>query len=50
MIKGKILKDTDDLTKMGLKEGMQIMLMGTAEGGELKAPEKQIKFLEDMTP
>lgn len=50
MIKGKILKDTDDLTKMGLKQGMQIMLMGTAEGGELKAPEKQIKFLEDMTP
>lgn len=25
------------------------MMMGTPEGGELKAPEKQIKFLEDMT-
>jgi len=26
------------------------MLMGTAEGGELKAPEKETKFIEDMTP
>jgi len=25
------------------------MLMGTAEGEELKAPEKTIKFVEDMT-
>lgn len=25
------------------------MMMGTPEGGELKAPEKTIKFLEDMT-
>ena len=24
--------------------------MGTAEGGELKAPEQQMKFVEDMTP
>jgi len=24
--------------------------MGTAEGKELKAPDKQIKFVEDMTP
>ena len=26
------------------------MLMGTAEGKELNAPDKQIKFVEDMTP
>lgn len=26
------------------------MLMGTAEGNELRAPDKQIKFVEDMTP
>jgi hypothetical protein len=26
------------------------MLMGTAEGKELKAPEEAIKFVEDMTP
>ena len=26
------------------------MMMGTAEGKELKAPEKYIKFIEEMTP
>jgi ubiquitin carboxyl-terminal hydrolase 14 len=26
------------------------MLMGTAEGKELKAPEKPIVFIEDLTP
>lgn len=25
-------------------------MMGTPAGGELKKPEKQIKFVEDMTP
>jgi hypothetical protein len=34
---------------MGLTNGMSLMMMGTAEGQELKAPEKPIKFLEDMT-
>lgn len=28
---------------------MTLMMMGTAEGMELKAPEKSIVFLEDMT-
>lgn len=28
---------------------MTLMMMGTPEGEELKAPEKQIRFLEDMT-
>ena len=32
MIKGKMLKDTDDLSKCGLKSGMTLMMMGTAEG------------------
>ena len=32
MIKGKILKDEDDLKKAGLTSGMTIMMMGTAEG------------------
>jgi hypothetical protein len=31
MIKGKVLKDTDDLSKLGLKNDMQIMMMGTSE-------------------
>lgn len=48
MIKGKILKDEDDLKKTGLTNGMTIMMMGTAEGKELKEPEKPIKFFEDM--
>ena len=49
MIKGKILKDEDDLKKAGLTSGMTIMMMGTAEGKALKEPEKPIKFFEDMT-
>jgi ubiquitin carboxyl-terminal hydrolase 14 len=49
MIKGKILKDEDDLKKAGLTSGMTIMMMGTAEGKELKEPEKPVKFFEDMT-
>jgi ubiquitin carboxyl-terminal hydrolase 14 len=50
MVKGKVVKDEDELSKFGLKDGMTIMMMGTAEGKELKEPEKPIKFLEDMTP
>ena len=50
MVKGKVLKDEDDLSKVaGLKEGATIMMMGTAEEKGLKEPEKPIKFLEDMT-
>ena len=50
MIKGKVLKDQDDLSKFGLKDGMTIMLMGTAEGKGLKAPDTPTVFFEDMTP
>jgi len=49
MIKGKVLKDSDDLSKFGLKEGMQIMMMGTAEDKGLKEPEKPVVFFEDMS-
>ncbi len=38
MIKGKMVKDSDDLTKLGLTQGMQIMMMGTAEDKGLKEP------------
>lgn len=48
-VKGKTLKDEDILEKVGVTNGANLMLMGTAEGNELKAPEKQIKFVEDMT-
>ena len=50
MVKGKVVKDEDVLSKFGLKDAMTIMMMGTAEGKELKEPEKPIKFIEDMTP
>ena len=30
MIKGKVLKDGDELTKFGIKNGMTLMMMGTA--------------------
>lgn len=41
------LKDDTDLATTGLKEGHQVMLMGSAE--VVAAPKEQIKFVEDMT-
>ena len=50
MIKGKVVKDEDDLTKFGLKNGMTLMMMGTAEEDGLREPAKSVQFLEDMSP
>lgn len=51
MAKGKIVKDESEWKDYpGVKAGATLMLMGTAEGNELKAPETQMKFVEDMTP
>ena len=50
MIKGKVLKDGDDLTKFGIKNGMMLMMMGTAEEQGLREPAQPVMFLEDMTP
>ena len=50
MVKGKIVKDGDSLAKLGLKEGMTIMMVGTAEEKGLVEPKEKIKFIEDMTP
>ncbi|KAJ8328683.1 deubiquitinating enzyme [Batrachochytrium dendrobatidis] len=48
MVKGGMLKDDVILNTLGLKEGQQLMMMGTA--GELpKAPEKTTVFVEDMS-
>ena len=48
MIKGGMLKDDHDLTKIGARAGQTFMVIGTA--GELpKAPTGPITFLEDMT-
>jgi ubiquitin carboxyl-terminal hydrolase 14 len=35
MVKGKMLKDTDDLSKFDIVEGMTLMMMGAAEGKTL---------------
>ena len=41
------LKDDTDLSKCSLKEGHQIMLMGTAD--VVAAPKDTVVFIEDMT-
>jgi len=38
-----------DMSKLGFKEGMTIMMMGAAEDKGLKEPTQKIVFYEDMT-
>ncbi|KAK4077455.1 uncharacterized protein Triagg1_3787 [Trichoderma aggressivum f. europaeum] len=51
LIKGVQLKDEADMSKLNLKAGQSIMMMGTPGGGagDLVRPAEQIKFVEDMT-
>jgi ubiquitin carboxyl-terminal hydrolase 14 len=50
MAKGKIIKEGNAWSAYpGVKDGAQLMLMGTAEGKELHAPDKTMMFVEDMT-
>ncbi|KAH8811395.1 hypothetical protein F5884DRAFT_727691 [Xylogone sp. PMI_703] len=51
LVKGGQLKDDTELSKLSIKPGTTLMMMGTpAEGGnDIKRPEKPIKFVEDMT-
>jgi ubiquitin carboxyl-terminal hydrolase 14 len=49
MIKGKMLKDDDNLAKLDIVDGMTIMMMGTAEGKALEKPKQPVKFIEDMS-
>ncbi|KAK4248718.1 hypothetical protein C7999DRAFT_40112 [Corynascus novoguineensis] len=51
LVKGGQLKDDADMSKLGLKPGQVIMMMGTpGEGGDqVVRPTEKIKFLEDMT-
>ena len=45
-----MLKDDQDLSKLGLKPGHQFMLMGTPSGAAaIVKPKEQVRFLEDMT-
>lgn len=48
MVKGGVLKDGADMTKLGIKENHTFMMMGTA-GELLKEPVEKHKFLEDMS-
>lgn len=50
LVKGGQLKDEQDMSKLGIKPGQQIMVMGTASGaGTISKPKDAPKFLEDMT-
>lgn len=51
MAKGKILKEDKAWSDYpAVKDGALLMLMGHAEGNEIKNPDKVMKFVEDMTP
>ncbi|KAL8113745.1 ubiquitin carboxyl-terminal hydrolase 6-like isoform X1 [Apium graveolens] len=47
MVKGGLLKDDADWSKLGVKEGQKLMMMGTADE-VVKAPEKGPVFMEDL--
>ncbi|PIN11762.1 Ubiquitin-specific protease [Handroanthus impetiginosus] len=47
MVKGGLLKDDADWSKVGVKQGQKLMMMGTADE-IVKAPEKGPIFAEDM--
>ncbi|KAK4174730.1 putative ubiquitin carboxyl-terminal hydrolase 6 [Triangularia setosa] len=51
LVKGGQLKDDADMSKLGLKPGQVIMMMGTPGegGGAIVRPTEKVKFLEDMT-
>ncbi|EHK42853.1 uncharacterized protein TrAtP1_002022 [Trichoderma atroviride] len=51
LIKGGQLKDDADMSKVGLKAGQNIMMLGTpGDGGaDIVRPSEAIKFVEDMT-
>ena len=50
LVKGKQIKDSDDLKTFKLKKDQTIMMMGVAEGQGLKEPDQPRTFWEDMTP
>ncbi|KAL7894573.1 ubiquitin carboxyl-terminal hydrolase 14 [Trichoderma sp. SZMC 28014] len=51
LIKGGQLKDDADMSKLGLKAGQNIMMLGTPgdSGEDVVRPSEAIKFVEDMT-
>jgi ubiquitin carboxyl-terminal hydrolase 14 len=51
LVKGGQLKDDADMSKLGLKAGATLMMMGTPSetAQALERPKEKVKFLEDMT-
>ncbi|OLN86052.1 Ubiquitin carboxyl-terminal hydrolase 6 [Colletotrichum chlorophyti] len=51
LVKGKQVKDDDDMSKFGLKAGATLMMMGkpSGENADLTRPKEAVKFVEDMT-
>lgn len=51
LVKGKQVKDDDDMAKFGLKAGATLMMMGkpSGENADLARPKEAVKFVEDMT-
>ncbi|KAK3996302.1 hypothetical protein QBC44DRAFT_347818 [Cladorrhinum sp. PSN332] len=51
IVKGGQLKDDTDLSKLGLKAGQTLMMLGTPgdSGDAIARPKEKVKFLEDMT-
>lgn len=51
LVKGGQLKDDTDMSKLGLKPGQTLMMMGTPSGAniDLSRPKDAVKFVEDMT-
>lgn len=50
LIKGGQLKDEQVIGELGLKNGQQLMMLGTAsDDGGFTRPTEKIKFVEDMT-
>ncbi|KAF7563883.1 hypothetical protein G7046_g267 [Stylonectria norvegica] len=51
LLKGGPLKDSAEMSKLGLKQGQTIMMMGTpsTSGVDVVRPKEAIRFVEDMT-
>lgn len=48
MVKGGLLKDDTDVSKLNLKENQVLMMMGST-GETLKEPVQKAIFVEDMS-
>ncbi|CAI7874604.1 unnamed protein product [Closterium sp. NIES-53] len=47
MVKGGLLQDDADWSKLGIKEGQRLMMMGTADAAPV-APAQAVVFVEDL--